>query len=190
MQLNFIKMRKLSLLILMLLTVLAAFPQKNKNLEKPALPIDEATQTVTYKEVVKQEGTPQELFDRAMEWVKAEYKNTSEVIKSQDRETGVIELRSSVRIYGTQKDGTKHMRNIVYYKCKIECRDQRYRYIINEFTEKATAFSPIEVWFNTESPKWEPAHFEYLKQIDEQIKAVIESMKKGMQPKVQQDDEW
>ena len=173
-----------------MLAVAAAFPQKGKNIEKPNLPIDETTQTVTYKEVVQQTGTPQELFDRAMDWVKAFYKNTNEVIKSQDREKGVIELRSSVRIYGTQKDGTKHMRNIVYYKCKIECRDQRYRYVITDFTEKATAVSPIEVWFNTENPKWEPAHFEYLKQIDEQIQEVIASMKKGMTPKVEKEDEW
>ena len=190
MQLNLIMMRKISLLAILVLTLLSAFPQKNKNLEKPDLPIDEKTQTVTYKEVVQQEGTPQELFDRAMDWVKSYYKNTNEVIKSQDRESGIIELRSSVRIYGTQKDGSKHMRNIVYYKCKIECRDKRYRYVISDFTEKATAVSPIEVWFDTENPKWEPAHFEYLKQIDEQVKEIIASMKNGMNQKIEQEEEW
>ncbi|MCQ2286473.1 MAG: DUF4468 domain-containing protein [Bacteroidales bacterium] len=183
-------MRKTSLVILFMAVLSMAFSQKNKTLERPNLPMDDDSLHVVYKEVVNQTGTPQELFDRAMQWVKTEYKNTSEVIKSQDRDKGVIELRSSVRIYGKQKDGTLHMRNIVYYKCKIECRDQRYRYTFSDFTEKATAVSPIEVWFDTTNPKWEPAHYEYLNQIDEQVRAVIESMKKGMEPKVEKVDEW
>lgn len=183
-------MKKLSLLFLMLAVVSVAFSQKNKDIEKPDLPIDEDSQLVTYKEVVNETGTPQELYDRALSWVKKQYKNTNEVLRVQDRDKGLIELRSSVRIYGTGKDGAKVFRNVVYYHCTIECRDQRYRYTITEFGERHSSHSPIEVWFNTENPKWEPAHFEYLKQIDEQINALIDSMKEGMTPKTEKVDEW
>lgn len=191
MQLKFKKMKKTSLLLcLMLALVSGAFSQKNKSIERPDLPIDEDSKLVTYKEVVQETGTSQELYDRALLWVKKQYKNTNEVLHVQDREKGLIELRSSVRIYGTAKDGSKVFRNVVYYRCTLECRDQRYRYTITEFGQRLSAHSPIEVWFDTDNPKWEPAHYEYLKQIDEQVKALIASMKEGMAPKVEKVDEW
>lgn len=183
-------MKKISLFLLFVVATTLCFAQKNKLPEEPALPIDENTKLVTYKDVVKEPGTPQELYDRAMVWVKNFYKNTAEVIKSSDRDKAVIEMRSSVRIYGKQKDGTPHFRNIVYYNFKLECRDGRYRYTITDFNEKATAAAPIEVWFDTKNPKWEPAHYEYLNQIDEQIRAVIENLEDGMLPKEEIKDEW
>lgn len=183
-------MKKISLFLLLAMLSTMAFAQKNKSLEEPALPIDENTKLVTYQDVVNEPGTPQELYDRAMLWVKAFYKNTNEVIKSSDRDAAVIQMRSSVRIYGTQKDGTPHFRNIVYYNFKLECRNNRYRYTITDFNEKATSAAPIEVWFDTKNPHWEPAHYGYLNQIDEQIKAVIASLEEGMQPKEEIKDEW
>ena len=73
--------------ILILLAVcvsMTAFAQKTEIPEAPYLPIDERTNLVTYQDVVKQEGTPKVLYDRAMNWVKKYYKNTAEVIKSTD----------------------------------------------------------------------------------------------------------
>ena len=183
-------MKKISLFLLLAMLASVAFAQKNKNLEEPALPIDENTKLVTYQDVVNEPGTPQELYDRAMLWVKEFYKNTNEVIKKSDRDAAVIQMRSSVRIYGTQKDGTPHFRNIVYYNFKLECRNNRYRYTITDFNEKATSSAPIEVWFDTKNPHWEPAHYGYLNQIDEKIKAVIASLEEGMQPKEEIKDEW
>lgn len=183
-------MKKISLLLLLAMLSTMAFAQKNKLPEEPALPIDENTKLVTYQDVVNEPGTPQELYDRALLWVKEFYKNTSEVIKKSDRESAVIQMRSSVRIYGMQKDGTRHFRNIVYYNFKLECRDNRYRYTITDFNEKATSAAPIEVWFDTKNPKWEPAHYAYLTQIDEQVKEVIASLEEGMLPEEKINDEW
>lgn len=183
-------MRKISLFLLLAMLSTIAFAQKNKLPEEPTLPIDERTNLVTYQDVVNEPGTPQELYDRAMRWVKEFYKNTAEVVKKSDRDAAVIEMRSSVRIYGTQKDGSLHFRNIVYYNFKLECRNNRYRYTITDFNEKATSAAPIEVWFDTKNPKWEPAHYAYLNQIDEQIRALIENLEEGMQPKEEVKDEW
>ena len=183
-------MKRVFLSMLMLAIFGFSFAQKNKGLEVPYLPIDDDTKLVTYKDVIQEKGSPQELYDRAMEWIKKYYKNTNEVVKNSDREQGVINMRSSVRIYFKQKDGTLHMKNIVYYNFKLECRPDRYRYTITDFNEKATAAAPIEVWFDVENPKWDPSQYDYLNQINEQITTLIESLEEGMLPKVEKTDEW
>ena len=112
-------MKKIIVFLAFVMVGLMAFAQNKKGVEipYPNVPIDEQTNLVTYKEVVQQaNATPQELFDRAMQWVKNYYKNTAEVIKSSDRDKGVIQLRSSVKIYVVKEDGSKLFKNIVYYK--------------------------------------------------------------------------
>lgn len=183
-------MKKIALLATLLVIAAVAFAQKPAQLPVPDLPIDERTNLVTYQDVVKQEGTPQVLYDRAMAWVKKYYKNTAEVIKNADAEKCVIDMRSSVRIFSKQKDGTMVQKNIVYYNFKLECRDGRYRYTITNFNEKAASAAPIENWFKTDSPYWSPSQYDWLNQIDEQIKKLINSLEEGMLPPEVYEDEW
>lgn len=166
------------------------FAQKEKEPKTPDMPINEDTKLVTYQDVVTQKGSPQELYDRAMLWIKKYYKNTTEVIKSSDRETGIIEMRSSVRIFSVLKDGSRTPRNNVYYSFRLECRQDRYRYTITNFNERAAAAAPIEIWLDKTHPKWYPGQFEYLNQIDEQIKELITSLEDGMYPVIEKKDEW
>ena len=183
-------MKKIAMFATLLVIVAVAFAQKPAQLPVPDLPIDDRTNLVTYQDVVKQEGTPQVLYDRAMAWVKKYYKNTAEAIKKADPEKGVIEMRSSVRIFSKQKDGTMMQKNIVYYNFKLECREGRYRYTITNFNEKAAAAAPIENWFKTDSPYWSPSQYDWLNQIDEQIKKLINSLEEGMLPPEVFEDEW
>jgi len=183
-------MKKVVLFFAAAIMILAANAQKPSELPVPDLPIDERTNLVTYQDVVKQEGTPQVLYDRALAWVKKYYKNTSEVIKNADAEKCVLDLRSSVRIFSKQKDGTTMAKNIVYYSFKLECREGRYRYTITNFKERATAAAPIENWFKTDSPYWSPSQYEWLIQIDSQIKELINDLEEGMLPPEVFEDEW
>ena len=183
-------MKKLIVSAIVLLMSVVVFAQKTETSEAPYLPIDERTNLVTYQDVVKQEGTPKVLYDRAMNWIKKYYKNTAEVIKSADPEKCVINMRSSVRIFNKDKDGVMRFKNIVYYNFKLECRDNRYRYTITDFKEKATGSAPIEVWFNTSASGWTPSMYGYLSQIDEEMHKLIESLEEGMQPEEEFNDEW
>lgn len=183
-------MKKIAMFATLLVIVAVAYAQKPSQLPVPDLPIDVRTNLVTYQDVVKQEGTPQVLYDRALAWVKKYYKNTAEVIKVSDADKCVIEMRSSVRIFSKQKDGTMMQKNIVYYTFKLECREGRYRYTITNFNEKAAAAAPIENWFKTDSPYWSPSQYEWLNQIDEQIKKLINSLEEGMLPPEVFEDEW
>ena len=183
-------MKKVVLTIIVLCCYGFAFAQKNVEISEPVLPIDEDTKLITYQDVIHEKGTPQVLFDRAKIWIKDYYKNTAEIIKKEDRATGVIEMRSSVRIFTKLKDGTQQMKNIVYYQFKLECRQDRYRYTITNFNERASSASPIEVWFKKDAPLWSPSCYDYLNQVDEQIRQLIESLEEGMLPKVEKVDEW
>lgn len=183
-------MKKVMMFLAAVMMIVVANAQKPSQLPVPDLPIDERTNLVTYQDVVKQEGTPKVLYDRAMEWVKKYYKNTNEVIKNADAEKCVIEMRSSVRIFSKQKDGTVLQKNIVYYNFKLECRDNRYRYTITNFNERAASAAPIENWFKTDSPYWSPSQYEWLTQIDGQIKELINSLEEGMLPPEVFEDEW
>ena len=102
-------MKKIIIFLAAICACIAALAQKTEIPEAPYLPIDERTNLVTYQDVVKQEGTPQVLYDRAMAWAKKYYKNTAEVIKSADPEKGVINMRSSVRIFYKDKEGTHRL---------------------------------------------------------------------------------
>lgn len=185
-------MKRTFLSIFFAIIALMVVAQKpSSKLPVPDLPIDERTQLVTYQDVVTINGaTPDTLYQRAMTWIKKNYKNSSEVIKNADATKKTIDLRSSVRIFSKQKDGTLLPKNIVYYNFKIECRDGRYRYTITNFNEKATAAAPIENWFKTDSPYWSPSQYEWLNQIDGQIKDLILSLEDGMLPKEVYNDEW
>ncbi len=184
-------MKRIVIAFFLILSSAALFAQKpTKDLPEPDLPIDERTNLVTYQDVVKQEGTPAVLYERAKKWVKKYYKNTNEVIKKDDAEHYVLEMRSSVRIFSKQKDGTMLPKNVVYYNFKLECRDNRYRYTITNFNEKAAAAAPIENWFKTDSPYWSPSQYDFLNQIDEQIKELINSLEEGMMPEEVFEDEW
>lgn len=177
-------------IIVLFLTLCAVAQKPASKLVVPDLPIDEKTQLVTYQDVIKQEGTPKVLYDRAMAWVKKYYKNTTEVIKNADEEKGVIEMRSTVRIFSKQKDGTMMPKNVVYYNFKLECREGRYRYTISNFNERAASAAPIENWFKTDSPYWSPSQYEWLTQIDSQVKELINSLEDGMLPEEVVEDEW
>ena len=61
-------MKKIIIILAAVFTCIAALAQKTETIpDPPYLPIDERTNLVTYQDVVKQEGTPKVLYDRAME---------------------------------------------------------------------------------------------------------------------------
>ena len=184
-------MKRILLFFAMIAVVMAGYSQKKGSApEIPAMPIDDDTQLITYQEVIQENGSAQELYERALKWAKAFYKNTGEVIKNNDATNHVIDFRSSVRIYSHQKDGTKLTKNVVYYNFKLQCRDGRYRYTITDFNEKATAAAPIERWLDPDDKKWDPECALNLQEVDEQIQALISSLVDGMQPAVEKTDEW
>ncbi|NVO18995.1 MAG: DUF4468 domain-containing protein [Bacteroidetes bacterium] len=156
----------------------------------PQMPVDEETKLITYKEVVKIEGTKPELFNRAIEWIGKNYKNAADVTKVRDPESGLIELIHRIELTYDEK-GVNKSGGIVDYTLRIELKDGRYRYTFTNFNLKQASRVPIEKWLDKTDKAYSPSWDHYLFQVDKSVHEIIDSLKKGMQPPVKKKpDEW
>jgi hypothetical protein len=172
---------------------LTAWGQKQQTVYNsfPDMPIDENTNLVTYKEVVRQKASSDELYERALKWANKYYSNPTVVIQKKDKIGGVLECVSGIRITTLDKDGkTSVMAGMVYYTLTIEAREGRYRYIITDLYKREAARFPIEKWLDDTKPEWSPVRYDHLHQIDQAVKKLIEDLEEGMQPEKIIIDEW
>ncbi len=154
------------------------------------MPVDTDTKLITYKEVVTTTGTPADLFIRAIAWVNKQYKNAADATKVRDPETGLIEIIHRFEITKVDK-GTTLLAGVVDYSLKLELKDGRYRYTISSFNLKSVSRQPIEQWLDKNSQTYTPAWDDYLKQLDDQTRKLIEGLKLAMQPPaVKKPDTW
>lgn len=119
------------LLFLLCIIPILSFAQK-RGAEKIILPIDSATNMITYQEVVKVEGaTKDELYVRAREWFARSFKSSKSVIQMEDKEAGkIIGKGSSSGLY------TVLMSTVPYkldFTVSITVKEGRYRYEISPF---------------------------------------------------------
>jgi hypothetical protein len=151
------------------------------------VPIDEETGLITYQEVVEEEGTKQEYFNRAIGWINSYYKNPVDVTKTRDPESGIIKGIHRFKIKNTDETGFESDAGVVQYQFILQFKDGRYRYTLDEFVLRQASKIPAEKWLNNSDPQSKS----YLKQLDKFAQDWIESLKEGMQPKVEEkDDEW
>lgn len=151
------------------------------------IPIDEETGLITYQEVVEEEGTKKEYFNRAIGWVNSFYKNPVDVTKTRDPETGVIKGIHRFKIKNTDENGIESDAGVVQYEFVLQFKDGRYRYTLDQFILRQSSKIPAEKWLNNSDPHSKS----YLKQLDKFAQNWVESLKEGMKPKIEKsDDEW
>lgn len=154
------------------------------------IPVDPQTKLITYKEVVTVAGTPGELFNRAIEWVNKQYKNPVDATKVRDQASGVIEIIHRIEISRIEQGATL-VAGRVDYSMKLEMKDGRFRYTITNFNMKAVSRQPLEHYMNKQDKSYIPAWDDYLMQVDDYTRKLIESLKLGMQaPAVTKPDTW
>ncbi len=156
----------------------------------PSLPIDADSKLITYKEVVTVTGNQVELYNRAIEFVNKQYKNPTEATKVRNPASGLIEIIHRIELSKTDK-GVTLPAGIVEYSMKIELKEGRYRYIITNFTLREASRQPIERWMDKKDKSYSPAFDNYLKQVDDYTKKLIENLKTALQPPAPKKvDEW
>lgn len=153
-------------------------------------PLDPDTHTFMYREVIPQDGNKDILFDRATEWFRAYYVNPIGVYKVQDKVNGKIEGTARINLYNVLKDETKMVSGTVSYDIKVELRDNKLRYTINNFLLKAVSRYPLEKWLDKKDPAYNEKWDMYLYQVDTTMQRLTKSLKEGMKPKVIKKDEW
>lgn len=172
------------LFLISVFTCKPVFPQK------AAIPVDEDTKLITYKEVVQQEGDKDKLYKTAIAWVNANYKNPNEVTSIREPENGKLVLNHRFKISNVDKKGLKTDAGVINYTLKLEFKPGKYRYIVTDFTVQAVSKFPLERWLDKNDPQYTSACDVWLYQVDTTVNGIIKSLKKGMVPKVDKPDEW
>ena len=180
-------MFKQILMFMFLSCFVGAYAQE---VETMALPVDEDTQLISYKDVISMNGTADELYIRAIEWVNTLFKNPGEACRIRNRESGVIEIAHRFEIIN-EVDGSKLIAGIVNYNLKIEFKPGRYRYVLSDLILKQATRFPVERWMDKDEQMYSPLWDSYLKQVNEQATELIDSLKAGMEPPVvKQEEKW
>jgi uncharacterized protein with TBP-like fold DUF4468 len=155
-----------------------------------AMPVDENTEKITYQEVVKEEGTKTQLFNRAINWVNTFYNNPVAVTKIREIATGRIECRHQIRLT-KKKEGVDLPAGLVLYSVILELKDGRYRYTVTDFVLRQATKYPIENWMDESDPAYNEQWGIFLKQVDVFSKELIENLKQKMRPvEVIKEEEW
>ena len=172
-----------------------AFPQRRSAelLLPPQLPVDNSTNKITYEYVVEVPATSaEELYQRALQWFRSNYKNPSEVIRENDSVQKKIVGKPRFRISNPpNKDGTKTDAGVVQYTITISARDGRFKFELTDFNWKQVSNYPCERWYDKDLPSYSKAYDEYIRQTDNNIQSVIGSLKNAMtNEKASKKDNW
>ncbi|MEI8203521.1 MAG: DUF4468 domain-containing protein [Bacteroidota bacterium] len=169
---------------------MSSFAQTSPIVGTSNLPVDEDTKLITYKEVVKETGTVDELYIRALAWINKTFPNPTDVTQIRDRANGKLEGIARFKIHKTLPDGSKVDHGVISYTFTIEGKEGRYRYTFTKFNLKSMSYYPLERWLDNKSTYIDGYTNANLLQVDEKIKELIESLKESMKFKAKKDDSW
>ena len=157
----------------------------------PNIPTDRESKLITYSDVVNQTGVDaSELFKRANEWYSKFYNNPTEKLRKKDEENKSLELFVRFKLFNIDKKGVKtDSGELMQYTLNIACKDGKYRYEFTKFNLKAASYKPAEPLLDKNSPSADRNAI-WLKQVDEEIKKVIDDLEKGMIAAPKKKDDW
>jgi hypothetical protein len=182
-------MKAIFIILIAVFSLSSALAQEKTRLN---MPLDETTGLITFKEVVNEPGSQDTLFNRCSTWLHTFYANPWEAAKVRDQSSGIIKIQHQFWIYDYDKDGNRKEAGLILYNAKIEFKENRYRYVIDNFVLKLASRYPVEKWLDTQAPDYNVKWAGYLEQIDSFVtNELIQSLKEKMKPaKVIKKDEW
>lgn len=183
-------MKRIFICIAFIAGVLQVTQAQTPHVPTSFLPIDEDSKLITYKEVVKEIGTADELYIRALAWINKTYPNPTDVTQVRDRANGKLEGIARFKISKELADGKKVDNGVISYTFTIEAKEGRYRFVFTKFNLKNMSYYPLERWMDNKSTYIDGNTESNLKQIDEKINELIQKLKEAMKFKAKKDDSW
>lgn len=181
---------KITVLTIIASTLMLSVISLNAQEAVTKMPVDPDTKKITYKDVVTVPGTSTELFNRTIEWINKQYKNPVDATKVRDQASGVIEIIHRIELK-RKEQGTTLIAGIVDYSMKLEMKEGRFRYTISNFNVKDISRQPLERYLNKQDKSYIPLWDDYLKQVDDFSRKMIESLKLALQPPAEKKpDTW
>jgi hypothetical protein len=186
----FLKLKYLATVVF-IMTGISTVRGQDGNVPDQLVPVDESTGMVIYQEVVSENGTKSDFFNRAVNWINEAYKNPTSVTTVRDPESGKIEGNYRFKIYKNVEEGIDMEWGTILYSFKLEFKDGRYRYSFYDFLLKADSKYPLERWLDPADPDYNETCVEKLQKVDAYMKDLIEDLELKMKPKeTKQEVEW
>lgn len=182
--------KKISTVFFMLLLSASVFAQKNKPVA-PVLPMDAEGKLVVYTGVVEETGIMKsELFKRAQLWTKEFYPSAT-AVQSADTTAMKIICKGKFDCKREVKGSQPVTSDRIIYTLTISFKDMKYKYEVSNILVQGSTSTSIEKYFDDADPKAED-HFNSLTQVDENIIALVNSLKTRMDKPsvVEKKDEW
>jgi hypothetical protein len=155
------------------------------------IPLDPDSKKIMYRAVVDQQGTPNYLYDKSIEWFGYYYPNPQSVYTVQDKVNGKVEGVARLKVYNKdEKSGLNVEGGMLQYLLKLEFKENKYRYTLTDFRMKNASGSGVEKWLNKNDPAYNPNWDSYIYQIDTTMQRLIATLKEKMKPSVIKKDEW
>ena len=157
------------------------------------LPVDEETKLITYDKVVDVPETKKnDLFDRAVNWINAYYKNPTDVVREKNNDAGKIVCKARFKISNQpDKSGFSTDAGVVQYTLTLLFKDNKYKYGLSQINWKQLSYYPAERWMDTTSPSYSTSYSWYLKQVDDQLKNILAELEKNMAlKKKEKKEDW
>lgn len=164
--------------------------------QKPFCPIDNETKLITYDKVVSltdlKESKRDDLYNKALAWANAFYKNPNDVIREKNQESGKIVCKARFKIQNEKdKSGFASDAGVIQYTMILMVKDGRYRYQLSAFNWKQLSYYPIERWLDASSPSYSPSFAYYLIQVNDYAYSLIADLEKFMaMKKKEKKDDW
>lgn len=184
-------MKRIAFIFLSIFAFGALIAQEEEVSTEELYPIDPNTNLITYQEVVEETGTKKELFNRASEWLHHYFKQPVYVTQVRDAASGVIKGKHQFEVYFYDKD-VKKIAGVVKYYFKIECKDGRYRYTLDNFMLTRQSKYPCEQWLDTKHRNYNEQWPKYLEQLRAYaLDSFAASLKEYMVPEeVVEEEDW
>lgn len=126
------------IILALLLSTGSCFAQEESNYptkqKKVKMPVEHSYQ-IRLESIDSVQGTKDELFVKANEWIAVTFKSANAVIQLKDKEAGKLIAKGQMDI--PIKAGIFKTDLNVQFTISIETRDGRYRFVISDFSTKS-----------------------------------------------------
>ncbi|MBL7924935.1 MAG: DUF4468 domain-containing protein [Bacteroidia bacterium] len=158
-----------------------------------SLPRDAKSGLISYSAVKEVAGTNSAaLYQRAIGWASAFYKNPADVIRERDSSGGKIVCKARFKIANpADKKGLVTDAGNVMYTLSIQFKDGRYRYEMTAFNWKQPSYFACEKWMDKTSASYLPVYESYLQQTTAEAIRVLNSLEKALSTAAAENkDDW
>ena len=156
-------MKKL-IILLIILSGYTGFAQVGRVEGTDRITVNVNTNLITFQEVVELDGLKKDHYIRASEWLNYYFKQPTYVTQVRDASTGLIKGKHQFELY-YYEDDIRKMAGVIKYYFKIECKEGRYRYTLDNFVLTQASKYPCERWLDLTHRDYNEQWPLYLEQI-------------------------